>query len=111
MQKTENMLKVSYFLYVVTCYKLPKHARNVFFLAPRCLSIISVYTSPNAVFDNELFQLNGETGCLCTASVWEVTENCLLPTALDLPEDMSHSFILVLEVFPEGCCHHDLKAF
>ena len=57
----------------------------------------SVYTI-NAVFDKGLFQLSGETSCLFTTSIWQGTKKCMMPTALGLPEDMSHRSVLALEV-------------
>ena len=43
-------------------------------------------------------QPSGEESCLFTKSVLKVTKNYMLPTALGLPEDMSHCSVLALEV-------------
>ena len=40
-----------------------------FSLAARRLQINSIYVSPNAVFDNSLFQLNRETSYLFKTSI------------------------------------------
>ena len=62
------------------------------------MSVIIIYGLPNAVFDSRLFQISGETGSLFTALVSQGTKKCMLSTARDLSEDMSHCFILALEV-------------
>ena len=55
------------FLHEVTCYKLPQHLRSV-------LSIIVIYNSPNAIFDDGLFQLKGETSYLFTILIRQGTK-------------------------------------
>ena len=59
---------------------------------------VSIYDSPKDVSDNRLFHLSGETNCLFTTSVWQATKTCMLPTALDFPEDMSHRSVLALKI-------------
>ena len=53
-----------------------------------------MYDSSNAVFDNGLFQLSGETSCLFATSIWQSTKMPMFPAALDFPEDMSHCSVL-----------------
>ena len=49
-------------------------------------------------FYKGLFQLSGAKSCLFTTSIWQDTKKYMLPTALVLPEDMSHRSVLALEV-------------
>ena len=82
-------------------------------MTSRCLLIISIYDSPNAVLDERLFQLSGEKGCLFTTSMCQGTKKCMLPTALVLCEDTNYRSVLALEVqgFSQGLLSMISKRF
>ena len=59
---------------------------------------VSVNDSLGNVSDNGLFQLSGERSCSFKTSIGQATKTCMLPTALDVPEDMIHRSVLALEM-------------
>ena len=103
---------MNYFTPEIPCEELPEHPKSVVFSASRCLSVVRIYSSPNAVFDNRLFQLSGKTNCLFVTSISQGTKSAL-PTVLGFPEDRVIALFWYWrhKVFVYGCCHDDLKAF
>ena len=78
-------------------YKLPQHTWIAFWWNPDVCQL-SLYPIHLAVFDKGLFHVSGEKIYLFTALILQDPKKCMLPTALGLPENMSHRFVLALKV-------------
>ena len=94
--KTGYILKVSYFLHEIICYKLLQHPTSVFLWYLDVCKIIRISDSGNDVSGNGLFQISGETSCLFKTSIWQATKTCTLAAALDFLEDVSHHFVFCI---------------